>query len=110
MMYIDEWGGLVPPTIKRNGDGNMTKKNLLRKYLLDNVDISELQRSYDASWLKGSEYSRTLAYNGMTSAVFTYDIQCKAIKFAGYVYEDSDRTWSTVQDVVSELVDEYINF
>ena len=88
----------------------MTKKNLLRKYLLDNVDISELQRKYNDSWLKGSKYSRSLAYNGMTSTVFTYDIKCKAIEFAGYVHDKSDRTWSTVNDVVSELVNEYINF
>lgn len=88
----------------------MTKKKLLKNYLLDNVDISELQRNYNASWLKGSEFSRTLAYNGMTSAVFSYDIKCKAIKFAGYVHEKSDRTWSTVNDVVSEIVSEYIKF
>lgn len=88
----------------------MTKKKLLKNYLLDNVDISELQRSYNASWLKGSEYSRTLAYNGMTSAVFSYSVLCEAIKFAGYVHEKSDRTWSTVNDVVSEIVSEYIKF
>lgn len=88
----------------------MTKKNLLRKYLLDNVDISELQRRYNDSWLKGSDYSRSLAHNGMTSAVFTYDIKCKAIEFAGYVHDKSDRTWSTVNDVVTELVNEYIKF
>lgn len=88
----------------------MTKKKLIKNYLIDNVDISELQRSYDASWLKDSEYSRTLAYNGMTSAVFTYSVLCEAIKFSGYVHDKSDRTWSTVNDVVSEIVSEYIKF
>ena len=88
----------------------MTKKKLLKNYLLDNVDVSELQRSYDASWLKGSEYSRTLAYNGMTAAVFSYSVLCEAIKFAGYVHEKSDRTWSTANDVVTEIVNEYIKF
>lgn len=88
----------------------MTKKNLLKNYLIDNVDITELQRSYDASWMKGSEYNRSLAYNGMTSAVFTYSILCGAIKYAGYVHDKSERTWSTANDVVKEIVNEYINF
>jgi len=88
----------------------MTKKKMLKIFLLDNVDISELQKNYNASWLKGSEYSRTLSYNGITTAIFTYDIKCKAIKFAGYVHEKSDRTWSTVNDVVTDIVNEYINY
>src|SRR5699024_7955316 len=86
------------------------EKKSVKEILTDNVDISELQRKYNDSWLKGSKYSRSLAYNGMTSTVFTYDIKCKAIEFAGYVHDKSDRTWSTVNDVVSELVNEYINF
>jgi len=83
------------------------KKQLLKTFLEKKVDFNQLQADFDGCWLRHK--SRTFLYgSGVVSSHFNYTLITEAIKYAGYIYPKSDKTWSTVQEVQRELLDKYI--
>ena len=87
----------------------MSKKQAIRRYLLDNVDLYALKRDYQASWLIKKPFD-WLYINGIVSAHFNHTIMSKAIEYAGYKFPRSDRTWLTAIDVRNEIIEENYYF
>lgn len=84
----------------------MNKKQIAKKFINDNIDYFNLKRDINNSWIKGQS-AEMLACNGLVHNYF-YRWQLKAIKKAGYKYPQSNKTWSTMHEIVIELLQENI--
>ena len=87
----------------------MSKKQMIRRYLLDNVDLFALKRDYHDSWLIKKPFN-WLYNSGIVSTHFNYTLMKKAIEYAGYKYPDSDRTWLTAIEARNEIIEENYYF
>lgn len=81
------------------------KKSKLKQYLKNNCDLQTLKYEYQSSWLVNKPFE-WLFCNGLISKAFSYDLQKQAINYAEYKHKDSDRTWSTVNDCIKEILKE----
>lgn len=82
----------------------MNKKAKVKNYLRENVDFEGFKAEVKNSWLATRPITE-LRYNGLTNKYF-YEKSKEAITIAGYKYPESDQTWTTVDNVIAELIKE----
>lgn len=84
------------------------KKEFVKIYLLNHVDMWALKEDYKESWLIDKPFS-WLHDNGIVFKHF-YKHAKKAVELAGYKYPSSNRTLLTVLDVQKEIINNHRYF